>query len=176
MIIKSSYEMLNRLIEFLYRNSYCVEVFSNGFDYSHIFVDNLLDLLANCNKIENIDYSKFIVYMILSKFWPVKDIPILPVIVFPITLKPNYLENLTTSLKYYKKCIRYITRDYYMPGYNRISSVYMENLEIHSCDFVIVENSLIASTFLNIIIEQEYKYRPQKALANSFAYYLCLLF
>ena len=177
MIIKCSYETINRIIEFLYCNSVCVDLYSYGFDYSNIFGDTLLDLLANYNKIENIDCSKFIVYIMLSKFCPIKDIPIVPVIAFPSTLKPNYLENLTTSLMYYRKCIKYITRVYYRPGYNLIYNVLKtRNFEIHNYDYVIVENSLIASTFLNIIVEQEYKYRPKIALANSFAYYLGLLF
>jgi hypothetical protein len=50
------------------------------------------------------------------------------------------------------------------------------NLEIHSYHSVVVENNLIASTFLYLIAEQEYKYIPQVVLVNSFAYYLCLLF
>lgn len=180
MIIESSYETINSFIEFLYYNSVCVELYSNGFDYSNIFGNILLDLLANCNKIENVDYSKFIAYIMLSKFYPNKDIPIIPVISLPTTLKPKYLENLTTSLMHYRKCIKCITRNYYKPKYKLISNIYVSietvNFEIHSYDYVIVENSLIASTCLNIIVEQEYKYRPQITLANSFAYYLCLLF
>jgi len=164
MIIESSYEKIYKLIEFLYRNSAYVAAWFNGFDYGDIFGDDLLDLLANCNKIENVDYSKFIVYLMLSKFCPNTDIPILSLTAFPNTLKHNYLENLTTPFKYYKK---YITVDMY---------VKINNLEIHSCDYVIVENSLIASTFLNIIMKQEYEYRPQITFAINFVYYLCLLF
>jgi hypothetical protein len=162
MIIKSTYETIKRLIEFMHHNSACVDVWSNGFDYINKFGDTLLDLLANCNKIENIDYSKFIVYIMLSKFCTNIYIPILPLIVLPDTLKPNYLQNLTTLLMYYKKCIT--------------MNMETRNLEIRSYHSVIVENSLIAITFLNIIVEQEYKYRPHLALANSYAYYLCLLF
>ena len=163
MIIKSSYQTINRLIEFLYYNSDYVHLYFNGYDYCNSFGDILLDLLANCTKIENVDYSKFIVYIMLRKFCPSKDTPIIPVIIFPGTLKPNYLENLTTSLMYYKKRI---TMD-----------METRNLEIDSYySYVIIENSLIASTCLNIIEKQEYKYRPQIAIANSFAYYLCLLF
>ena len=100
MIIKSSYKKINRLIEFLYYNSNCVHLYYNGYDYCDTFGDILLDLLANCNKIENVDYSKFIVYIMLRKFCSNKDIPMLPAIIFPGTLKPNYLQNLTTSLIY----------------------------------------------------------------------------
>jgi hypothetical protein len=162
MIIKSTYKTINRLIEFIYYNSTYVDVWFYGFGYSNNFGDILLDLLANCNKIENVDYSKFNVYIMLSKFCPNIDIPILPIIVFPNRLKTNYLQNLITSLMYYKKRI---TMD-----------MEIRNLEIHSYHSVIVKNNLIASTFLNIIIEQEYKYTPQVVLVNSFAYYLCLLF
>ena len=164
MIIKSSHETISRFMKFLYYNSAGIDAWFNGFESSNIFGDDLLDLLANCNKIENVDYSKFIVYLMLSKFCPNTDIPILSLTDFPNTLKHNYLENLTTPFKYYKK---YITVDMY---------VKINNLEIHSCDYVIVENSLIASTFLNIITKQEYEYRPQIAFAINFAYYLCLLF
>lgn len=166
MIIKSSYETINRLIEFLYYNSDYIDLYFNGFEYVNNFGDILLDLLANCNKIENIDYSKFIVYMMLSKFCPNKYISLLPVIMFSNRLKPNYLENLTTSLMYYKKCI----------GISNIMNMGTWNLEIRSYLYVIIENSLIAHICLNIFVNQEYKYGPQKALANSFAYYLCLLF
>lgn len=166
MIIKSSYKTINKFIEFLYHNSGYIDLYSNGFDYVNNFGDILLDLLANCNKIENVDYSKFIVYIMLSKFCPNKYISLLPVIMFPNTLKPNYLENLTTSLMYYKKCI----------GISNIMNMGTWNLEIRSYRYVIIENSLIAHICLNIIVKQEYKYRPQIALANSFAYYLGLLF
>ena len=164
MHIEPAHEKINRLLKFLYYNSAGIDIWSDGFDYSDIFGDNLLDLLVNCDKIEDIDYSKFIVYLMLSKFCPYTDIPILSLTDFPKTLKHNYLENLTTILEYYKK---YITMDV---------SVIDGNLEIHSYENVIVENSLIANIFLNIIIAQEHKYRPQAASANNFAYYLCLLF
>jgi len=162
MIIKSAYETINRLIKFIHYNSAYVDVWFDGFGYSNNFEDTLLDLLANCNKIENVDYSKFIVYIMLSKFCPNIHIPILPSIAFPNTLKTNYLQNLTILLMYYKKRI----------------TIDMEtsNLEIHSYHSVVVENNLIASTFLNLIIEQKYKYIPQVVFVNSFAYYLCLLF
>jgi len=162
MIIKSAYETINRLIKFIHYNSAYVDVWFNGFGYSNNFEDTLLDLLANCNKIENVDYSKFIVYIMLSKFCPNIDTPILPSIAFPNTLKTNYLQNLTILLMYYKKRI----------------TIDMEtsNLEIHSYHSVVVENNLIASTFLNLIAEQEYKYIPQVVFVNSFAHYLCLLF
>jgi hypothetical protein len=162
MIIKSAYETINRLIKFIHYNSAYVDVWFDGFGYSNNFEDTLLDLLANCNKIENVDYSKFIVYIMLSKFCPNIDIPILPSIAFPNTLKTNYLQNLTILLMYYKKRI----------------TIDMEtsDLEIHSYHSVVVENNLIASTFLNLIAEQEYKYIPQVVFVNSFAYYLCLLF
>ena len=162
MIIKSSYETINRLIEFLYYNSGYVNLYFNSFDYNHNFGDILLDLLANCNKIKNVDYSKFIVYIMLSKFCPIKEAP-MTVIMFPNTLEPNHLRNLSTSFMYYKKCII-------------IMDMETENLEIRSCHYVTVENNLIASTCLNIIEEQEYEYSPQIAFVNSFAYYLCLLF
>ena len=151
-------------MKFLYYNSAGIDAWFNGFECSNVFGDDLLDLLANCNKIENVDYSKFIVYLMLSKFCPNTDIPTTPLIIFPNTLKPNYLENLATTFMYYKK---YIT--VYKAVKTRI-------LEIRSCYSVIVENSLIASTFLNIIMKQEYKYRPQIAFAINFTYYLCLLF
>jgi hypothetical protein len=162
MIIKSAYETINRLIKFIHYNSACVDVWFDGFGYSNNFEDTLLDLLANCNKIENVDYSKFIVYIMLSKFCPNIYVPILPFIAFPNTLKTNYLQNLTILLMYYKKRI----------------TIDMEtsNLEIHSYHSVVVENNLIASTFLYLIAEQEYKYIPQVVLVNSFVYYLCLLF
>jgi hypothetical protein len=146
MIIKSAYETINRLIKFIHYNSAYVDVWFDGFGYSNNFEDNLLDLLANCNKIENVDYSKFIVYIMLSKFCPNIYIPILTSILFPNTLKNNYLQNLTILLMYYKKRI----------------TIDMEtsNLEIHSYHSVVVENNLIASTFLNLIAEQEYKYIP----------------
>jgi adenine-specific DNA methylase len=161
MIIKSAYETINRLIKFIHYSSAYVDVWYNGFGYSKNFEDTLLDLLANCNKIENIDYSKFIVYIMLSKFCPNIYIPILPHIAFPNTLKTNNVQNLTILLMYYKKRF----------------TIDMENsnLEIHSY-YVVVENNLIASTFLNLIAEQEYKYIPQVVFVNSFAYYLCLLF
>lgn len=162
MIIKSAYETINRLIKFIYYNSTYVGVCFYGFGYSNNFEDTLLDLLANCNKIENVDYSKFIVYIMLSKFCPNIDIPILPSIAFPNTLKTNYVQNLTILLMYYKKRI----------------TIDMEtsNLENHSYHSVVVENNLIASTFLNLIVEQEYKYIPRVVFVNSFVYYLCLLF
>jgi hypothetical protein len=159
MIIKSTYETINRLIKFIRYNSAYVDVWVYGFGYSDNFEDTLLDLLANCNKIEKVDYSKFIVYIMLSKFCPNIDIPILPSVVFPNTLK---LQNLIMPLMYYKKRI---TMD-----------MEIRNLEINSHHSVIVENNLIASTFLNIVIKQEYKYIPQVVLVNSLAYYLCLLF
>jgi len=162
MIIKSTYETINRLIKFIHYYSAYIDVWFNGVGYSDNFEDTLLDLLANCNKIEKVDYSKFIVYIMLSKFCPNIDIPILPSIVFPNTLKTNYLQNLIIPLMYYKKRI---TMD-----------MEIRNLEINSYHSVIVENNLIASTFLNIVIEQEYKYIPQVVFVNSFAYYLCLLF
>jgi hypothetical protein len=93
----------------------------------------------------------------LSKFCPNIDNPILPSVAFPSVLKTNYLQNLTIPLMYYKKRITI-------------------DLETHSYHSVIVENNLIASTFLNIIMEQDYKYIPQVVFVNSFAYYLCLLF
>jgi hypothetical protein len=162
MIIKSAYETINRLIKFIHYNSAFVDVWFDGFGYSDNFEDTLLDLLANCNKIENVDYSKFIVYIMLSKFCPNMYIPMLPCITFPNTLKTNYLQNLIILLMYYKKRI----------------TIDMENsnLEIHSNYSVVVENNLIASTFLNLTIEQDYKYIPQVVFVNSFAYYLCLLF
>jgi hypothetical protein len=159
MIIKSTYETINRLIKFIRYNSAYVDVWVYGFGYSDNFEDTLLDLLANCNKIEKVDYSKFIVYIMLSKFCPNIDIPILPSVVFPNTLK---LQNLIMPLMYYKKRI---TMD-----------MEIRNLEINSHHSVIVENNLIASTFLNIVIKQEYRYIPQVVLVNSLAYYLCLLF
>ena len=163
MIIKSAYETINRLIKFIHYYSAYVDVWFDGFGYSNNFEDTLLDLLANCNKIENVvDYSKFIVYIMLSKFCPNIYVPILPFIAFPNILKTNYLQNLITLLVYYKKRI----------------TIDMEtsNLEIHSYQSVVVENNLIATTFLNLIAEQEYKYIPQVVFVNSFAYYLCLLF
>jgi hypothetical protein len=48
--------------------TYLKRVWFGGFGYSDNFEYTLLDLLANCNKIENVDYSKFIVYIMLSKF------------------------------------------------------------------------------------------------------------
>ncbi len=158
MIIKSVYETINRLIKY----SGYVDVWFDGFGYSNNFEDILLDLLVNCNKIEIVDYTKFIVYKMLSKFCPNMYNPILPSIAFPNTLKTNYLQNLIILLMYYKKRI----------------TIDMEtsNLEIHSYHSIAVENNLIASTFLNLIVEQEYKYIPQVVFVNSFAYYLCLLF
>lgn len=166
MIIKSSYKTINRIIEFLYYNSCYIELYSNSFDCASNFGDILLDLLANCNKIENVDYSKFIVYIMLSKFCPNTHISLLPVIMFPDTLKPNYLENLTATLMYYKKCI----------GISNIMFMGKWNLEIRNYRYVIIENSLVAHICFNIIVKQEYKYSQQKVLANNFAYYLCLLF
>ena len=117
----------------------------------------------------------------LRKFCPYKDTPILPAIMFPATLKPNYLIDLIKSLTSYRRDKRKcITRVYYKPMYNLTSSVNMDiepkNFEIRSYDYVIVENSLISIMFLNIFIKQKYKYTPYIALANSFAYYLRLLF
>jgi hypothetical protein len=162
MITKSAYEPINRLIRFIQYNSAYVDIWFDGFGYSNNFEDTLLDLLANRNKIENVDYSKFIVYIMLSKFCPNICNPILPSIAFPNILKTNYLQNLTILLMYYKKRI----------------TIDMEtsDLEIHSNYSVVVENNLIASTFLNLTIEQDYKYIPQVVFVNSFAYYLCLLF
>jgi hypothetical protein len=162
MIIKSAYEPINRLIKFIDYNSDYVDVWFYGFGYTNNFEDALLDLLANCNKIENVDYSKFIVYIMLSKFSPNTYIPILPSITYPNTLKTNYLQNLIIPLMYYKKRI----------------TIDMEtsDLETYSNHSVVVENNLIATTFLNLILEQDYKYRPQVVFVNSFAYYLCLLF
>jgi len=162
MIIKSTYETINRLIKFIHYNSAYVDVWFNGFGYSNNFEDTLLDLLANCNKIENVDYSKFIVYIMLSKFCQNIDIPILPFISFPNTLKTNYPQNLIILLMYYKKRI---TID-----------IETSNLEIHNYHSVGIENNLIASTILNLIREQEYKYILRVVFVNSFAYYLCLLF
>jgi hypothetical protein len=160
MIIKSAYETINRLIKFIHYNSAYVDIWFDGFDYSNNFEDTLLDLLANCNKIENVDYSKFIVYIMLSKFCPNIHIPILPSIAFPNILKTNYLENLIIPLVYYKKRV----------------TIDMENsnLEIRSYHSVVIENNLMATTFLNLIIEQ--KYIPRVVFANSFVCYLCLLF
>jgi hypothetical protein len=162
MIIKSAYETINRLIKFIHYHSAYVDVWFDGFGYSNNFEDTLLDLLANCNKIENVDYSKSIVYIMLSKFCPNIYVPILPFIAFPNILKTNYLQNLITLLVYYKKRI----------------TIDMENsnLEIHSYQSVVIENNLIATTFLNLIVEQDYKYIPKVVFVNSFAYYLCLLF
>jgi len=162
MIVVSAYETVNRFIKFIHYNSAYVDVWFDGFGYSDNFEDTLLDLLANCNKIKNVDYSKFIVYIMLSKFCPNIYIPMLPYISFPDTLKTNHLQNLIILLMYYKKRI----------------TIDMEtsNLEIHSYHSVVVENNLIANTFLNLIIEQEYKYIPQLVFVNSFVYYLCLLF
>ncbi len=157
MIIKSAYETINRLIKFIHYNSAYVDVWFDGFGYSDNFEDTLLDLLANCNKIENVDYSKFIVYIMLSKFCPNIYAPMLPYIAFPNTLKTNYLQNLTILLMYYKKRITIDMKT--------------SNLEIHSDHSVAVENNLIASTFFNLIAEQE-----QVVFVNSFVYYLCLLF
>ena len=132
MIIKSAYETINRLIKFIHYNSayVYVDVWFDGFGYINNFEYTLLDLLANCNKIENIDYSKFIVYIMLSKFCPNIHVPILPFIAFRNKLKTNYLQNLITLLVYYKKRI----------------TIDMEtsNLEIHSYHSVGVENNLIA--------------------------------
>jgi hypothetical protein len=162
MIIVSAYETIDRFIKFIHYNSAYVDVWSDGFGYSDNFEDTLLDLLANCNKIKNVDYSKFIVYIMLSKFCPNIYIPMLPYISFPDTLKTNHPQNLIIPLMYYKKRI----------------TIDMEtsNLEIHSYHSVVVENNLIANTFLNLVIEQEYKYIPQLVFVNSFVYYLCLLF
>ncbi len=156
MIIKSVYETINRLIKY----SGYVEVWFDGFGYNNNFEDTLLDLVVNRNKIENVDYSKFIVYIMLSKFCPNIYNPILPFVSFPNTLKTNYLQNLIILLMYYKKRI----------------TIDMEtsNLEIHSYHSVAIENNLIATTFLNLIIEQ--KYIRQVFSVNNFVYYLCLLF
>jgi hypothetical protein len=162
MIIKSTYETINRLIKFIRYNSAYVDVWVYGFGYSDNFEDTLLDLLANCNKIEKVDYSKFIVYIMLSKFCPNIHDPILPSIMFPNTLKTNYIQNLIIPLIYYKK---HITMD-----------MEIRNLEIDSYHSVTVKNNLIAIAFLNMVIEQKYEYRPQVVFVNSFAYYLCLLF
>ena len=147
MIIKSVYEPIHRLIKFIHYNSAYVDVWFDGFGYSNNFEDTLVDLLANYNKIENVDYSKFIVYIMLSKFCPNIHTLTLPPMAFPNILKTNYLKNLTKSLMFYKKRI-----------------------------VVDVENNLIASIFLNLIVEQEYKYISQVVFVNSFVYYLCLLF
>ncbi len=167
MIIKSAYETINRFIKFIHYNSAYVDVWFDGFGYSNNFEDTLLNLLANCDKIENVDYSKFIVYIMLSKFCQNIHVPILPFIAFPNTLKTNYLQNLTILLIYYKKRI----------------TVDMENnnLENHSYHSVVVENNLIATTFLTLIAEHKYKYIPQIVFITthgmySFVYYLCLLF
>ena len=162
MIIKSAYEAIHRLNRFIYRNSAYVEVWSDGFDYGNNFEDNLLDLLVSCNEVENIDCSKFIVYIRLNKFCPNIHFSILPFIAFPNILETNYLENLTAVLMYYKKRI---TMD-----------METDDLESHSYRSIVVENNLIASTFLNLIAEQEYEYIPKVVFVNSFAYYLCLLF
>ncbi len=162
MIIKSAYETINRLIKFIHYNSGYVDVWFDGFGYSNNFEDILLDLLVNCNKIEIVDYNKIIVYKMLSKFCPNMYNPILPCISFPNTLKTNYLQNLIILLMYYKKRI---TID-----------IETSNLDIHSYHSIAVENNLIATTFLNLIIEQKYKYIPQVVFVNNFAYYLCLLF
>jgi len=162
MFIKSAYGTINRLIKFIHYNSAYVDVWFDGFGYSDEFEDTLLDLLANCNKTENVDYSKFIVYIMLSKFCPNIYVPILPSIAFPSVLKTNYLQNLTILLMYHKKRI----------------TIDMEtsDLETHSYHSITVENNLIATTFLNLIAEQKHKYIPQVVFVNSFAYYLCLLF
>jgi hypothetical protein len=161
MIIKSAYETINRLIKFIHYHSAYVDVWFDGFGYSNNFEDTLLDLLANCNKIENVDYSKSIVYIMLSKFCPNIYVPILPSIAFPNILKTNYLQNLIILLLYYKKRI----------------TIDMENSNPeHIFHSVVVENNLIATTFLNLIMEQDYKYIPKVVFVNSFAYYLCLLF
>jgi hypothetical protein len=162
MIIKSAYEPINRLIRFIDYNSDSVDVWFYGFGYTDNFEYALLDLLANCNKIGNVDYSKFIVYIMLSKFCPSTDMLILPSISYPDSLETNYLQNLIIPLVYYKKRV----------------TIDMEtsDLETYSNRSVVVENNLIANTFLNLILEQDYKYRPQVVFVNSFAYYLCLLF
>jgi hypothetical protein len=162
MNIKSVHETINRLIKFIRYNSAYVDIWFDGFGYGDNFEDTLLDSLANCNNIENVDYSKFIVYIMLSKLCPNKYTPILPFIAFPNTLKTNHLQNLIILLMYYKKRI---TID-----------LETSDLEIHSYHSVAVENNLIASTFLSLITEQEYKYIPKVVFVNSFAYYLCLLF
>jgi len=162
MIIKSAYETINRLIKFIHYNSAYVDIWFDGFGYSNNFKDTLLDLLANRNKIENVDYSKFIVYMMLSKFCPNIYVPILPSIAFPSVLKTNYLQNLIILLMYHKKRIT-IDMDTSDP-------------ETYSYHSIVVENNLIATTFLNLIVEQKHKYIPHVVFVNSFAYYLCLLF
>ncbi|MCC5994568.1 MAG: hypothetical protein LM587_03195 [Candidatus Aenigmarchaeota archaeon] len=162
MIIKPAYEPIHRLNRFMYRNSAYVEVWSDGFDYGYNFEDNLLDLLVNCNEIENIDGSKFIVYIRLSKFCPNIHFSTLPFIAFPNILETNHLENLTAVLMYYKKRV---TID-----------METDDLESHSCSFIVVENNLLASIFVNLLAEYEYEDIPEVVFANSFAYYLCLLF
>jgi len=160
MIIKSAYETINRLIKFIRYYSAYVDVWFNGFGYSDEIENTLLDLLANCDKTENIDYSKFIVYMMLGKFCPNIYVPILPSIAFPSVLETNYLQNLVILLMYHKKRIT-IDMDTSDP-------------ETYSYHSITVENNLIATTFLNLIID--HKYIPRVVFVNSFAYYLCLLF
>jgi hypothetical protein len=163
MIIKSVYEPIHRLNRFIHYKSAYVEVWSDGFDYGYNFEDNLLDLLANCDEIEeNIDYSKFIVYIRLNKFCPNIHFSTLPFIAFPNILETNHLENLIAVLIYYKKRI--------------VIDMETDDLEIHRYRYVVAENNLIASIFVNLLAEHEYEYTPELVFANSFAYYLCLLF
>ena len=75
MIIISSHETINKTIEFLCHNSGYVELYFGAFDY---IGDDLIDLLTNCDKIENVDYSKFIIYIMLNKFCPDSNSRLLP--------------------------------------------------------------------------------------------------
>ena len=101
MIIISTYEKINELIEFLYYNS-CVDLYFGSFDYSK---DILLDLLANCDKIENVDYSKFIVYIMLSKFYPNPSLKLLPSSLV-ITIQNVVLANLFMNVVLINSCPR----------------------------------------------------------------------
>jgi hypothetical protein len=162
MILKPVYEPIHRLNRFLHYKSAYVEVWSDGFDYGYNFEDNLLDLLVSCDEVENIDGSKFIVYIRLNKFCPITHFSTLPFIAFPNILETNYLENLRAVLIYYKKGI----------------TVNMEtdDLEVHRYRFIVAENNLLAGIFVNLLAEHEYAYISEEVFANSFAYYLCLLF
>jgi len=101
MIIRSSHEKINELIEFLYHNS-CVDLYFGSFDYSK---DILLDLLANCDKIENVDYSKFIVYVMLSKFYPNPSLNLSPSSLV-ITIQNVVLANLFMNVVLINSCPR----------------------------------------------------------------------
>ena len=114
MIIISSHETINKTIEFLYYNSGYVELYFGAFDY---IGDDLIDLLANCDKIEKVDHSKFIIYIVLNKFCPNSKSRLLPSSSSVISIQNVIVANLFVNAVLINSC----DRDFTAPIMNYIA-------------------------------------------------------